>query len=559
MTAQPAVPRLAVLLLLAGCGGDAPSAPPSPAPPGPEAAPEPGAERASPPPPEAPARAGYALHEWGLIGVETGSASAAVGTAVASAAEAASSDPGAAVRESNRRLLDALTDPAADRLDRVLQQPGQDQDGLGHLRPGATGKPVIYLHVPTGAPPVDVTLSLALARPGVLEHWPPAIASETALTWNMHAESGSCTSPAAAPTPADAACRDVRDGFCEAAEIPRYHGDDDTCLTVGGQQTPLLFYRGEGTDGSTMPLALRRQAPDVGSASSVDPGWEVVRQTDAQVDGIVMLALRVDGQPRVHVLQGPDYALPNATAAPTPPETARTMLHDEAVRRGLTAAEADAFVDAWAPAYFGEARREGPVATGRAPTALAEADRALLYFAPEALVDTALPLTLSPAPTVRHRVFLVRFVDATSRVDRGGLASAPAGSAPHMEEVGVGGGPMPGIRHPNGAPVRVGLGAPTVQGPLDSAIVRRVVARNQAQILHCYEQLLNRQPEASGRVIVEFVVVPSGSVSAASVRENATGDTGLASCIANAVRRWSYPEREAVTAVQFPFHLTLRD
>jgi trehalose-6-phosphate synthase len=55
-----------------------------------------------------------------------------------------------------------------------------------------------------------------------------------------------------------------------------------------------------------------------------------------------------------------------------------------------------------------------------------------------------------------------------------------------------------------------------VQGPLDSAIVRRVVARNQAQILHCYEQLLNRQPEASGRVVVAFVITPSGSRRAAS-------------------------------------------
>lgn len=559
MTAHPAVPRLAMLLLLAGCGGDAPSAPPAPAPPVPEAAPEPGAERATRPPPEAPARAGYALHEWGLIGVETGSVSAAVGTAVARAPEAATSDPGPALRESNRRLLDALDDPATHTLERVLQHPVQDQDGLGQLRPGATGKPVIYLHVPSGAPPVDVTLSLALSATGVLEHWPPATASETALTWNVHAESGPCPSPATAPIPADAACRDVRDGFCEAAEIPRYHGDDDTCLTVGGQQTPLLFYRGEGTDGSTMPLALRRQAaPDVGSASSIDPGWEVVRQTDAQVDGIVMLVLRLDGRPSIHLLEGPDYALPSATAAPTPPETARAMLHDEAVRRGLTAAEADAFVDAWAPAYFGEPTRQGPVAAGRAPTALAEADRALLYFAPEAVVDAALPLTLSPAPTVRHRVFLVRFVDAASRVDRA-LTRAPADGADHLGQVGVGGGPMPGMRHPDGAPARVRLGAPTVQGPLASAIVRRVVSRNQAQVQHCYEQLLYRHPEASGRVVVAYVITPPGSVASASVTENAMGDATLASCVANAVRRWSYPAADAVTAVQFPFHFTLRD
>jgi TonB family protein len=308
-----------------------------------------------------------------------------------------------------------------------------------------------------------------------------------------------------------------------------------------------------------MPLALRpRAAPAGGSESSVDPGWEVVRQTDVRVDGIVMLVLRLDGQPSIHLLQGPDYTMPSDVMAPTAPEDARAMLHDEAVRRGLTAAEADAFVDAWAPAYFGEPTRQGPVAAGRAPTALAEADRALLYFAPEAVVDAALPLTLIPAPTARHRVFLVRFVDAASRVDRE-LAGAPGDRAPRMGQVGVGGGPMPGMRHPGGAPDRVRLGAPTVQGPLGSAIVRRVVARNQAQILHCYEQLLHRQPEASGRVVVTFVIGATGAVRASAIRVNSTGDTAVANCVASAVRRWQFPERDGNSIVEFPFELILRE
>ena len=184
----------------------------------------------------------------------------------------------------------------------------------------------------------------------------------------------------------------MRDGFCEPADTPRYHGQNDTCVTVGGAEVPLLFYRGEGADVTSMPLALR-----VWLAGDTAGGREVTRR-GTPPDGPVLFVERDGDRSRIHALQAPDYAIPGPDEAGISPADARALLLTEALRRGLVAEEADAFVDAWAPAYFGEATREGPVAVGQARASVAAAVRALLYFAPEAVIAAVLALPLGPPP-----------------------------------------------------------------------------------------------------------------------------------------------------------------
>ena len=178
-------------------------------------------------------------------------------------------------------------------------------------------------------------------------------------------------------------------------------------MRVGEAEAELLFYRGAGLDASRLPLAMVRMLSE----------WQTTKRDSAVLEGPVLLVELVDGAPRLRVLTAPDYAMPAEGDPVITPGQARALLRAEATRRGLAPAEADAFLDAWSPAYFGPCLRTGPVAEGRPPVSLAEAGRALLYFAPEALVDTLLPLELTPAPEARHRVFLVRYVDPESRVE----------------------------------------------------------------------------------------------------------------------------------------------
>ncbi|MBL8679362.1 MAG: DUF2330 domain-containing protein [Myxococcales bacterium] len=99
---------------------------------------------------------------------------------------------------------------------------------------------------------------------------------------------------------------------------------------------------------------------------------------------------------------------------------------------------------------------------------------------------------------------------------------------------------------------------PMVVGLLSPEVVRRVVWRNIGQVRFCYEQGVARKPNLQGIVNTQFVISTTGSVSASSVASSTINDPATASCIANAVRRWSFPAPEqGIVRVTYPFNLQL--
>lgn len=109
-------------------------------------------------------------------------------------------------------------------------------------------------------------------------------------------------------------------------------------------------------------------------------------------------------------------------------------------------------------------------------------------------------------------------------------------------------------------PVSVRVPQPTVDtatSGLTADAIRRVIQRNVQQVQHCYEQGLQRNPALSGRVTVSFLISPTGAVQASSA-DQSLGDGAVSSCVAGAVRRWSFPASDtgAPTMVRFPFTLS---
>ncbi|MBK6577363.1 MAG: TonB family protein [Sandaracinaceae bacterium] len=99
---------------------------------------------------------------------------------------------------------------------------------------------------------------------------------------------------------------------------------------------------------------------------------------------------------------------------------------------------------------------------------------------------------------------------------------------------------------------------PTVStSALSADAIRRVVRRRLGEVRHCYEQGLISQPDISGTVSVRFVIGPTGSVSAATVAGSSLGAARVDSCVASAVRRWTFPAPEGggMVAVTYPFML----
>jgi len=89
---------------------------------------------------------------------------------------------------------------------------------------------------------------------------------------------------------------------------------------------------------------------------------------------------------------------------------------------------------------------------------------------------------------------------------------------------------------PRGPP-KITLGAVDVRGALPVKDVRKIVERHSNELRFCYEQTL----AGNTKIAIKFVVSPAGAVQLASVERSDSGIEKLDMCVAQAVRRWSFP------------------
>jgi hypothetical protein len=103
------------------------------------------------------------------------------------------------------------------------------------------------------------------------------------------------------------------------------------------------------------------------------------------------------------------------------------------------------------------------------------------------------------------------------------------------------------------------ISSPTAEitGSLSKETVRRTIGLHVAEVRHCYTQALTSRPELQGRVVVQFVISPSGAVSRAVVKDSSLGDPRTAQCIADVVGRIDFPAPQGgLVVVSYPFVLS---
>lgn len=120
---------------------------------------------------------------------------------------------------------------------------------------------------------------------------------------------------------------------------------------------------------------------------------------------------------------------------------------------------------------------------------------------------------------------------------------------------GRGAGGLGGRR---GSAPRIRSGAAMVKGSLSKEVIRRIVHRHINEVKFCYERQLAQRPDLNGRVSVKFIISGTGAVQMAAVASSTLGDPGVENCIAQAVRRWTFPQPEGggIVIVTYPFMLT---
>jgi len=95
-----------------------------------------------------------------------------------------------------------------------------------------------------------------------------------------------------------------------------------------------------------------------------------------------------------------------------------------------------------------------------------------------------------------------------------------------------------------------------VMGSLDREVIRRIVRAHIAEVRACYEQGLQRDPNLRGRISLDIRIDGAGAVTATSVVEDTLAEKSVGTCIAAAVRRWTFPGNAGgVVSVRYPFVL----
>jgi pSer/pThr/pTyr-binding forkhead associated (FHA) protein len=105
---------------------------------------------------------------------------------------------------------------------------------------------------------------------------------------------------------------------------------------------------------------------------------------------------------------------------------------------------------------------------------------------------------------------------------------------------------------------RIRSGQADVHGSLSKEVIRRIIGRHINEVRFCYEQELNSRPDLQGRVAVKFIISPTGAVQTAAVDSSDLGNPKAEQCIAQSVRRWTFPAPEGggIVVVTYPFVLS---
>lgn len=269
--------------------------------------------------------------------------------------------------------------------------------------PRPVKKPVLYFHLDEGAPPTEITVSARIPSGRMLEVWPSGQLRDDAVRW-PNVLLGPCPSPYPSFSARSGELAPpgypTRDGFNEVRELGGYETTDAACVTSGGVLGRLLFYRG-AVRGTRLPIEL---VPD--------PDGGIALRASVAGSGNVFF---VAGGGRGMSLPWPSVDRPRplpASLVESLDGVAMTRQLERAiVERGLTAAEAKAFLRAWSQPFFGVRTAAGDQPRAPVATCAPRPDgppASIIYLMPDASVASVAELTIEPKPRHVKRVLVVR-------------------------------------------------------------------------------------------------------------------------------------------------------
>ena len=252
------------------------------------------------------------------------------------------------------------------------------------VQPVISTKPIIYLTPgPTFAPATTISATISIPQGYLHEIYPlaptsmqPVLSENPTYTWNSISLMSTGCGPEGSPTVHDAPCIALGPGaICEAAELPLYLRPVDACLQADGMNAPILLWNAVNANWpSPVHVDVTSQLPTVTNTSADPVGGVFVRAGE----GVQYLGALAPGATAAASVD----ALSLVTQAQL-----IDAVRAELLGQGLSANEAEDFIDAWRPDQL----------------AFPPPWTALGFF-DTTTIEMRAPLTLVPEPTERVRV-----------------------------------------------------------------------------------------------------------------------------------------------------------
>jgi len=90
-------------------------------------------------------------------------------------------------------------------------------------------------------------------------------------------------------------------------------------------------------------------------------------------------------------------------------------------------------------------------------------------------------------------------------------------------------------------------------GGLSKEQVAKVVRAHQSAIKFCYEKELQRKPQLSGTIEINWTISPDGTVEKSRLAKSNMGDDAVEGCASRQVKQWVFPKSSGRTVVTYPF------
>jgi len=96
---------------------------------------------------------------------------------------------------------------------------------------------------------------------------------------------------------------------------------------------------------------------------------------------------------------------------------------------------------------------------------------------------------------------------------------------------------------------------PKTSGSIDKRIIQKVVRDHTGELRACYEKELNKTKGLHGRIVVNWIISPQGSVSTAFIKESTLNNKTLENCVVSSIKFWRFPAPSGggMAKVEYPF------